>query len=309
MLEIVQKLLLRQNKLLEMKNRYAALVALVLVQLFYGVTFTFANDVIVGGHIMPFGFIVLRVVCATVLFWGFSLFVPAKKIDRKDFPKLIIAAFFGVALNMLTFFKGLQYTTPINGSVIMITVPIIVLILSAIILKEKITKLKVIGVGLGLSGALVLSLYGQTSANSGNILLGNLLVFVNAASYSYYLILIKKLTAKYHPYDFIKWLFLFGSFMVLPFGYQELSVVQWNDFPSYIWFSIGFVIVFATFGTYLLNPLALKNLKATTVSTFLYLQPIFAGLFAIAMGSDQLDLVKGLAALLIFIGVYLVSKK
>ena len=292
-----------------MNNRYAALVALVLVQLFYGVTYTFANDVIVGGHIMPFGFIVLRVVCATFLFWGFSLMVTTKKIDRKDFPKLIAAAFFGVALNMLTFFKGLQYTTPINGSVVMITVPIIVLILSAIILKEQVTKLKVTGVGLGLSGALVLSLYGQSSVYGENILLGNFLVFINAASYSYYLILIKKLTSKYHPYDFIKWLFLFGSIMVLPFGYTELSAVNWEDFPSYIWFSVGFVIVFATFGTYLLNPLALKNLKATTVSTFLYLQPIFAGIFAIAMGSDQLDLVKSLAALLIFIGVYLVTKK
>jgi len=292
-----------------MNNRNAALVALVLVQLFYGVTFTFANDVIVGGYIMPFGFIVLRVVCATFLFWGFSLMFTTKKIDRKDFPKLIAAAFFGVALNMLTFFKGLQYTTPINGSVIMITVPIIVLILSAIILKEQVTKLKVTGVGLGLSGALVLSLYGQSSVYGENILLGNFLVFINAASYSYYLILIKKLTSKYHPYDFIKWLFLFGSIMVLPFGYTELSAVNWQDFPSYIWFSVGFVIVFATFGTYLLNPLALKNLKATTVSTFLYLQPIFAGIFAIAMGSDQLDLVKGLAALLIFIGVYLVTKK
>lgn len=292
-----------------MNNRNAALVALVLVQLFYGVTFTFANDVIVGGYIMPFGFIVLRVVCATFLFWGFSLMVTTKKIDRKDFPKLIAAAFFGVALNMLTFFKGLQYTTPINGSVIMISVPIIVLILSAIILKEQVTKLKVTGVGLGLSGALVLSLYGQSSVYGENILLGNFLVFINATSYSYYLILIKKLTSKYHPYDFIKWLFLFGSIMVLPFGYTELSAVNWQDFPSYIWFSVGFVIVFATFGTYLLNPLALKNLKATTVSTFLYLQPIFAGIFAIAMGSDQLDLVKGLAALLIFIGVYLVTKK
>ena len=248
-----------------MNNRNAALVALVLVQLFYGVTFTFANDVIVGGYIMPFGFIVLRVVCATFLFWGFSLMVTTKKIDRKDFPKLIAAAFFGVALNMLTFFKGLQYTTPINGSVIMITVPIIVLILSAIILKEQVTKLKVTGVGLGLSGALVLSLYGQSSAYGENILLGNFLVFINAASYSYYLILIKKLTSKYHPYDFIKWLFLFGSIMVLPFGYTELSAVNWQDFPSYIWFSVGFVIVFATFGTYLLNPLALKNLNLRIV--------------------------------------------
>lgn len=292
-----------------MKNRYLALLALVLVQLFYGVTFTFANDVIDGGHIMPFGFIVLRVTFAGALFWLLSLITSSKKIETKDFPKLIKAAFFGVALNMLTFFKGLQYTTPINGSVIMITVPIIVLILSTILLNEKINKTKVYGIGLGLCGALILSLYGQRAESGNNILLGNFLIFINAASYSYYLILIKKLTNKYHPFDFIKWLFLFGSLMVLPFGFYELTLVDWISLPAYIWFSIVFVIVFATFGTYILNPLALTNLKATTVSTFLYLQPIFAGIFAIMMDSDKLDVVKISAAVLIFIGVYLVSKK
>jgi len=292
-----------------MKNRCLALLALVLVQLFYGVTFTFANDVIGGGHIMPFGFIVLRVTFAGALFWLLSLITSSKKIDTKDFPQLIKAAFFGVALNMLTFFKGLQYTTPINGSVIMITVPIIVLILSTILLNEKINKTKVFGISLGLFGALILSLYGQRNENGNNILLGNFLIFINALSYSYYLILIKKLTNKYHPFDFIKWLFLFGSLMVLPFGFYELTLVDWISLPAYIWFSIVFVIVFATFGTYILNPLALTNLKATTVSTFLYLQPIFAGIFAILMGSDRLDSIKVSAALLIFIGVYLVSKK
>jgi drug/metabolite transporter (DMT)-like permease len=292
-----------------MKGRYSALIALVLVQLFYGVTFTFANDVIDGGYVLPYGFILLRVVCAAVLFWVFGWLAPSKGVQRQDFPKLIAAAFFGVDLNMLTFFKGLQYTTPINGSVIMITVPIIVLILSAIFLKERITRLKILGVGLGLSGALVLSLNGEPSQSGENIALGNFLVFINASSYSYYLILIKKLTAKYHPYSFIKWLFLFGAIMIFPFGIGELSAVSWNNFSPYIWFSIGFVIVFATFGTYLLNPLALRTLKATTVSTFLYLQPIFAGLFAIAMGSDTMDIVKALASLLIFIGVYLVTKK
>jgi drug/metabolite transporter (DMT)-like permease len=182
-----------------MNSRGNALVALILVQLFYGVTFTFANDVIVGGHIMPFGFILLRVTCAAILFWLFSLLVPSKKIARSDFPKLLAASFFGVALNMLAFFKGLQYTTPINGSVIMITVPIIVLILSAIILKERITGLKVLGVMLGLSGALVLSLYGQSSEFGEDILLGNFLIFINAASYSYYLILNKKTDCKIPP--------------------------------------------------------------------------------------------------------------
>lgn len=292
-----------------MNSRLSALVALTIVQLFYGVTFTFANDVIDGGHIQPFGFILFRVSLATVLFWVFSIWTPKEKIDSTDYITFFKAAFFGVALNMLCFFKGLQYTTPINGSVIMVTAPIIVLILSAWLLKEQITKKKLLGVFLGLTGALVLSVYGGSSITANNIPFGNLLIFINAVSYSYYLILIKKLTYKYHPYTFIKWLFLFGTLLVFPFGYRELTEVQWHLFTPYIWFSVIFVIMAATFATYLLNPLALRRLSATTVSAFVYIQPIFAGVFAVFMGSDSLDTIKVVAASLIFIGVYMVSRK
>jgi drug/metabolite transporter (DMT)-like permease len=291
-----------------MKSNKSAIIALLIVQLFYGVTFTFANDVIDGGYIQPYGFILFRVSLSGILFWVFSAWTPSEKIAYNDFPKFIVAAFFGVALNMLAFFKGLQFTTPINGSVIMVTTPIIVLILSAIILSEKITKIKIFGILVGLSGALILSIYNSSASAGDNILLGNFLVLINAASYSYYLILIKKITDKYHPYTFIKWLFLFGTLFVLPFGYRELSVVDWSSFTPYIWFSALFVVVGATFATYLLNPLALRKLSATTVSTFVYIQPIFAGIFAIIMGSDTINIVKIIATLLIFLGVYLVTK-
>ncbi len=291
-----------------MKGNNSALVALVLVQVFYGVTFTFANDVIDGGYMQPFGFILFRVSFAGILFWIFSLFTASEKIERRDFPKLVIAAFFGVALNMLTFFKGLQFTTPINGSVIMVTTPIIVLILSSLILREKITRIKIFGILAGLSGALILSLFNFSTNSRDHVLLGNLLILVNAGSYSYYLILIKKLTAQYHPFSFIKWLFLFGSLFVLPFGFRELSMVDWSSFTPYIWFSTLFVVVCATFATYLLNPIALQKLSATTVSTFVYIQPVFAGIFAVIMGSDSLSTIKIIATLLIFLGVYLVTK-
>ena len=291
-----------------MKNNRFALFALLLVQLFYGVTFTFANDVIDGGYMQPYGFILFRVSLATVLFWLFSIWTPSEKIDREDFSKFMLAALFGVALNMLAFFKGLQFTIPINGSVIMVTTPIIVLMLSAIIFGERITKVKVAGILAGLSGALILSIYNRSMGSGDNVLLGNFLILVNAASYSYYLILVKKLTNKYHPYTFIKWLFLFGTVFVLPFGCSELVAVNWSSFTPYIWFSSLFVVVGATFATYLLNPIALRSLSATTVSTFVYIQPIIAGIFAIMMGSDSLSTVKILAAGLIFLGVYLVSK-
>ncbi|WP_034060646.1 DMT family transporter [Lacinutrix jangbogonensis] len=292
-----------------MKTRYWALIAVFSVQLLYGLTFTFAKDVMVGGFIKPFGFILLRVAGATALFWIFSFLGPKEKIERKDYLTFFYAAVFGVAINMLCFFKGLEFTTPIHASVIMITVPIIVLVLSSFFLKERITILKIFGVILGFLGALVLSIYGESNLEGDNVLLGNLLVFINAISYSIYIIIVKKLTNKYHPFTFIRWLFLFGLIMVIPFGYSDLVATQFSTFTPYILFSVLFVIVGATFGTYLLNPLALKHLKASTVSTFIYIQPVIAGIFAITMGSDGITTVKLIATALIFSGVYLVTKK
>lgn len=292
-----------------MRARHYALLAVFVVQLLYGLNYTIAKDVMVAGHVKPFGFIVLRVAGATLLFWLISFLGPKEKIDKRDYIHFFIAAIFGVALNMLMFFKGLQHTTPIHASVIATISPILILIMSALFLKEKITSWKVLGVVFGFAGAIILTLYGKSLRAADNVQLGNTLVMVNAISYSIYLVLIKKLTDKYHPLTFIKWLFLFGLIMVLPFGYSEVLEIDVKSFTPYTTFSVLFVVVGATFGTYLLNPLALRHLKASTVSVFIYVQPVIAGMFSIFMGSDHLGTVKMIATCLIFFGVYLVTLK
>jgi hypothetical protein len=108
-----------------MSKRTWALIAAMMVSIIYGVSFTIAKDVM-PTYVKPYGFILLRVVGATFLFWAVSFFGPKEKIQLQDFPRIIAAAFFGVALNMLTFFKGLSFTSPISAAVIMVTTPIIV---------------------------------------------------------------------------------------------------------------------------------------------------------------------------------------
>jgi drug/metabolite transporter (DMT)-like permease len=292
-----------------MHSRNFAIFAVFMVQLLYGLNYTIAKGVMNENYIKPFGFVLLRVAGATVLFWIMSLFLPKQKIDKKDYLKFFVAAIFGVVINMLFFFKGLEYTSPIHASSIMIIVPIIIIVLSSLMLNEKITQLKIIGIVLGVIGALILTVYGKSARPGDNVALGNLLIFLNAISYSIYVILIKKLTAKYHPFTFIKWLFLFGLIILIPFGYNELDAVEWKTFTPYTTFSVLFVIIGATFGTYLFNPIALNKLKASTVGIFIYLQPVIAGLFALAMGVDFIDTIKITAMLVIFLGVYLVSKK
>lgn len=289
-----------------MSKRNLALIAATLVSVIYGVTFTVAKDVM-PAFVKPFGFIVLRVGGSAILFWLCSLFVRKEKIALIDFPRIVAAAFFGVALNMLTFFEGLSLTSPIMASVLMVTTPMLVLVLSAFIIKEKIIGKKAIGILLGLVGTVLLILYGKAVGNGENALWGNFLVFVNAVSYALYLILVKKLMDRYNPFSFVKWIYLFGFIMVLPFGWEQLSQVNWPGMPVDVTVKVIFVVVISTFLTYLLNLLSMKELKPTTVAVFIYLQPFFATVFAIALDKDELSLVKLLSALLIFVGVYLVT--
>ena len=291
-----------------MSSRSWALVCAWIVAIIYGVTFTVAKDVM-PKYVDAYGFIVMRVAGATILFWLVSFLGPKEKIAKNDFLRIVACAFFGVAFNMLTFFKGLSYTSPIMGAVLMVTTPMIVLVLSAILVKESMQSKKVIGILLGLAGTITLILYGKDLNNAPNASLGNLLVFVNAVSYAFYLIFVKKLMDKYNAFTFVKYIYLFGFFMVLPFGYNELQLVNWNEIPLDVSLKIAFVVVFSTFFTYLLNLISMRNLKPTTVAVFIYLQPFFATIFAIGLGKDNLNVVKIVSAILIFVGVYLVIYK
>jgi drug/metabolite transporter (DMT)-like permease len=291
-----------------MSKRNLALIGATIVSLIYGLTFTVAKDVM-PTYINPYGFIVLRVFGATILFWIVSFFIKTEKIENQDFIRIIGCSFFGVALNMLTFFKGLSYTSPISGAVIMVSTPIIVLILSSIIMKERMQKRKIFGIILGLVGTAFLILYGKSVANATNASLGNFLVFVNAVSYGFYLIIVRKLMKKYNAFSFVKWIYLFGFLMVFPFGWNEFQVVNWTIIPTEIYWKIGFVVLFSTFFTYLLNLLSMRELKPTTVAVFIYLQPVFATIFAIGLGKDELSFVKIVSAVLIFFGVYLVTQR
>jgi drug/metabolite transporter (DMT)-like permease len=288
-------------------KRKWALIAATLVSIIYGVTFTIAKDVM-PKYLEPFGFIAIRVGGAVILFWLVSFFGPKEKIALGDFPRIIAAAFFGVALNMLSFFKGLSYTSPIMGAVLMVTTPMIVLILSAFLIKERMRKRKVIGILLGLAGTITLILYGKSMVNAPNATLGNLLVFTNAFSYGIYLVIVKKLMDKYNAFTFVKWIYTFGFLMVLPFGWNEFQAIQWATIPIDILWKIGFVVVFSTFITYLFNLLSMRELNPTTIAVFVYLQPFFATIFAVGLGKDELSWIKLLSALLIFVGVYLVTQ-
>lgn len=292
-----------------MTKRTLALLAALGATTIYGLNHTIAKGVM-PIYVKPFGFIMIRVLGATALFWAISFLGPREKIEKKDWGRIILCAVFGMAINMLAFFKGLDLSTPINSSVLVTTTPIIVVVLSAFLIQERIRPVKGLGILIGLVGALGLIIYGQEiRQDAPNIPLGNILFLVNALFFGLYLILAKKLITKYHPFTLMKWLFLIGIFLNLPIALPEFLEISWSTLPWEAVWKIGFVVLGTTFCTYLFNAFALTQLKASTVSAFIYVQPLVGIVFAVFSGKDELSPVKLTAALLVCLGVYLVSKK
>ena len=292
-----------------MDKRFLAILAALGGTTIYALNHTIAKDVM-PTFVQGFGFIMIRLIGGTILFWTVSMFLPKQTIARTDIRHLVRAAFLGMGINMLAFFKGLEYSTPINSTVIITTTPIMVFLFSAILLKEQMARYRVIGVLLGFLGALSLILFNQHAPpNASNIPLGNFLFVVNASTYGLYMIYVKPLSEKYNTIHLLKWLFLIGLVMSSPLALPEFLAVDWKQIPLPIWWRIGFVVLGTTFINYLLMLYALRHLRATTLSVFTYIQPIMGIMFALAVGADQMNAIKWLAIAFVLVGVYLVTKR
>jgi drug/metabolite transporter (DMT)-like permease len=282
--------------------------ALFLVALIYGANYSIAK-IALPTYLEPFGFILLRITLATILFWIFSFFGPNEKIkNRGDLLLLIAASIFGVAANQMFFFKGLSLTTPINASVIMTASPIMVMLTAYVLGKERLTPLKIVGVLIGALGAYLLVTKDGVSLSHGTFL-GDIFILMNGTSYAIYLVIVKPLMAKYKPVTVIKWIFLFGIIFTFPFGIGELAAVNWTIIPLEAWLAVGYVVVAATFTVYLLNVWSLKFVNSSVVGIYIYFQPIISTLVAVSFRGDHLDMITVVYSLLIMVGVYLVSKK
>ena len=290
------------------KNKLAHL-ALILVNLIYGLNYTIAKDVM-NSNLHPSGFVFLRVFFACLLFFIIkSIWITKEVIDKKDYFLLMLCGLFGVTINQLFFFNGLNLTTEINASIIMTTNPILVLTIALLIKQERFSIIKLLGIVLGCIGAISIILNGENTLTATNISKGNVMIFVNAFSYALYLILVKNLMKKYSFITVIFYVFLFGFIFVFPFGIKEVLTINPDIITTSVIIGILYVVIFTTFLAYLLNIFSLTYLKSSVVSSYIYLQPIFAALFAILFQVDVINAKMITPTILIFLGVYLVSTK
>lgn len=302
-----------------MNRRARAHLALFFVNLIYGLNYVLAKG-LMPEVIGPSGFIALRVIGALVLFGLLYAYRP-QRIAWDDMGRLALCAFFGVALNQMMFFHGLMRTAPINASIIMVATPILVLVLSSLLIGERLTWKKIAGVLLGAGGALTLILNKPASGGNGATALGDAFILINASSYALFLVLVKPLMAKYSAVTVMTMCFLIGSLFVLPFGAGELMAVRWEEQTTPVLMVIGFVVLMVTFVAYLMNTWALGEVNPSVVGAYVYMQPVLAaGLswMLLRIGPGRLGLPsppdpdlgwpQACSAILIFSGVHLVNR-
>lgn len=262
-------------------------------------------------HVPPEGLTIMRMGFACILFWVVSFFMKNEKVPIKDLALLFVCALCGVGINQGLFIVGLNRTSPVDASIIATAVPIFVMLLAAMILKEPITHKKTLGVLLGASGGVLLVFTSTQASNTSSSLDGNLMLIVSGLMYAIYLVLSKPLTLRYSAVTMMKWMFLFTTLTLLPFTYQYML-----DAPAFhraAWdfkelSAIFYVLFGATFLPYLLIPMSLKRIRPTTVSMYNYVQPIVASIIAVIVGQDTFSPEKFVSAALVFIGVYLVTQ-
>lgn len=291
-----------------MNDTKKAHLFLLIAQIIYALNFTIAKG-LMPTFIGPAGLVFLRVSGACVLFWILSLFAEKEKVQKPHLIKFMILAVFGVACNQLCFIYGLHLSRPINSAIIMTINPIVVTIFTLLVLRERFSFLKIIGLALGIGGALTLLLSNGRSFQINNqTALGDTFTLINACSWAVFVVMAKPYMQQYSTVTVMKWIFLFGFFLVLPFGLNDMSQVDFNMFTFHAWIALLFVIIGTTFLAYLFNTYALKYLSPSTVSAYIYLQPFLAIAFALLLKKDELSTLKVIAGILIITGVYLVGR-
>jgi drug/metabolite transporter (DMT)-like permease len=291
----------------KLNPRITAHLAIFIANIIFGINNPISRT-LMPELIDPMALTFFRFAGGMILFWLASFFFPAEKVSKKDLLMLFFASILALTLNQIPFFYGLSITSPIDASIVVTLLPIVTMILAAIIMKEPITQLKAVGVLVGASGALIIVLNNPVNHTGESNMTGNLIVFLAVSSFALYLTLFKGLISRYKPITIMKWMFLFGTITGLPFCYPALSDFDITQLPATAWSAIFYVIIFATFFGYILVPVGQKSLRPTTLSMYNYLQPVMASIVSIYIGLDKFGIQQGLAGLLVFSGVYIVTQ-
>ena len=263
--------------------------------------------VFAAGVVAPMIMVDFRVAGAALLFWITSLFLPQEHVPLKDIFRLFGAGMLGVLFNQGCFILGVSLTSPGEASLVTTTMPMWVMLLAWLILGEPITMKKAGGIVLGAAGAVILIAGNGAPAPGANPALGDVIVLCAQLCYALYLTLYRNFIRKYSLVTLMKWMFLSATVVALPGSIHCLAATDWPAISGLEWSGIAYVVICGTFLAYICIMIGQKQLRPTLVGMYNYVQPIVATITGICLGLDRFTPIKGVAIVLIFSGVWLVT--
>lgn len=283
-------------------------LALWAVALIYGLNYFLARQVF--AEVPPLGMVALRSLFGALVFLAVWRWGTRERITRRaDWGRLVVCALFGAALNQLFFLLGLSRTVEVNASVLMTTVPLFVFLGAFLLREETLTWRKGLGLVTAGTGAVLLILAGRQVTFGVDTLPGDLMITFNAACYGVYLVLVRPLMVRYHPFTVVAWVFAFGALVNVPIGLPSLLTVPWETVSAGAWWRVAYILVFVTVGTYGLNAWALRRVPASAVGIYVYLQPVIVTVLAFFWAREDLQASKLLFMALVLGGVFAVTYK
>jgi drug/metabolite transporter (DMT)-like permease len=292
---------------MQKKFSWSAHLSIFAANIVFGLNFPISKSVL-ADYLDAYTLSFLRMAFAAAAFWLLVAFTRREKVPAKDVFMLALASLFGVSLNQLSFIVGLSYTASVDASIVITLTPVLTMCLAAVFLKEPISWMKAGGVAMGMGGALIVILgSGTVDVGSGHIL-GNILCLCSSLSYAIYLNISKSLVARYSSVTVMSWMFLFSAITVAPVGLQHIGQINWQEIPVEGYLKILYVLAGATFLTYLCIGYSLRYMRPTTLSMYNYVQPLVVSFVAVIIGTDTIGWYKIIAAILIFAGVYFVTR-
>lgn len=290
-----------------MGKKIQAHLSMIGAEVLWGVSAPVGKIILAGG-VLPMVLTDMRFVGAAVLFWIASLFGPKEHVPFRDMLAIFGASILAIVCNQVCFLIGLGITSPIDASIIPTTLPILTMLLAAMVLREPITMLKAGGVVIGCLGAVILIVSSNHDASNSSSIPGDLLILLSQFSFCCYLVFCKDLIARYSPVTLMKWMFTFASICVVPFTISDISAIRWSELTAGTSAGCIFYIVAPTFLSYLLLPIGQKNLRPTVTAIYNYIQPVVAVMVTILVGMGSLTIWNGVAMLLVFTGVFMVTR-
>lgn len=287
-----------------MKKR-EALFALTLTSILFGVNYSVAKG-LMPVFVTPPQLMIFRLAGTLLVLWPWYLLKGRVKVDKSDRLRMILSGLTGITLNQVLFFEGLSRTSPVDTSIIHTLSPMMVMVFAMVLIGERLTWRKVAGMMTGAAGALWLVLLAGGNPGAEGTFTGNLLILLNIACYSLYLVIVKPLMARYSALTVMTHTFSWGALFVLPYVFRSVSSLSFAHFTTGAWFALLYVVFLTTLAAFSLTAWALRHVSATAAGYFIYLQPVIASLVAWVAYGETMTPAKAGAALLVFGGVFLV---